>query len=68
MTPRLDAAYFDNGAASLRVESGRWVFCSVPGYAGECRTFGPGEYWRLPSEVDHVVSGRQLPERYSYLR
>jgi hypothetical protein len=66
--PRLDAAYFDNGAASLRVESGRWVFCSAPGYAGECRTFGPGEYRRLPWEVDHVVSGRQLPERYSYLR
>ena len=66
--PQLDAAFLDSGAKSIRVESGRWVFCSNVNYAGECRTFVPGEYARLPWEVDRVASGHQLPERYSSLR
>jgi Beta/Gamma crystallin len=63
--PRLTAAYFDGIAGSMRVERGHWMFCSDAYYAGECRTFGPGDYARLPSTLEHVASGRQLPERYS---
>jgi Beta/Gamma crystallin len=66
--PRLTAAYFGNGAASMRIESGQWMFCRNAYYAGECRTFGPGSYAQLPWELDHVASGRQLAERYSLLR
>jgi hypothetical protein len=66
--PRLTAAYFDDGAASLRVEGGAWMFCSDAGYSGRCRTFGPGDYASLPWELDHVASGRFVPDRYSYLR
>jgi Beta/Gamma crystallin len=68
VVPRLTAAYFENGAASMRVESGQWMFCRNANYAGECRTFGPGNYARLPWELDHVASGRQLGESYSLLR
>ena len=66
--PSLNAAYFDDGAASMRIEGGTWIFCSSAQYAGRCRTFGPGDYARLPWELDHVASGRFVPERYSYLR
>jgi hypothetical protein len=66
--PRLDAAFFDSGAASLRVESGNWVFCSGASYAGECRTFAPGEYAHLPWDVDRVASGHLAAQRYSSLR
>jgi hypothetical protein len=66
--PRLTAAFFDDGAQSMRVEGGTWMFCSDARYSGQCRTFGPGTYARLPWELDHVASGRFVPDRYSYLR
>jgi Beta/Gamma crystallin len=66
--PRLTAALFADGAQSMRVESGEWVFCSNAYYRGECRTFTPGSYARLPWELDHVASGRLVAERYSLLR
>jgi hypothetical protein len=66
--PRLSAAYFDNGAESMRVEGGTWMFCSNANFSGQCRTFGPGDYAQLPWELDHVASGRFVPDRYSYLR
>jgi len=66
--PRLTAAYFDDGAQSMRIEGGTWMFCSDAGYSGRCRTFSPGDYASLPWELDHVASGRFVPDRYSYLR
>jgi hypothetical protein len=43
----LDWAHFVNPthrAASVRVESGNWLFCSDMAFQGECRVLGPGEY------------------------
>ncbi len=49
--------------------SPRGLSNDAPNYApGRCRTFGPGDYASLPWELDHVASGRFVPERYSYLR
>jgi hypothetical protein len=47
---------FDNRASSLRVEHGYWLLCSGAEFRGECQTFGPGEYPRLPRGLDNRVS------------
>jgi hypothetical protein len=58
-------AGFDDRASSLRVEGGRWVFCSNPNFQGQCWTFGPGEYPVLPSALaDRVSSGRRVGDDY----
>ena len=43
----LDWAHFTNPthrAASVRVESGHWLFCSDMAFQGDCRVLGPGAY------------------------
>ena len=52
---------FDNLAASMRIDSGYWMFCSGEQFQGDCRTLGPGEYPRLPEEVDRrIASARRV--------
>jgi hypothetical protein len=61
------ATGFNDRAASLVVEGGYWIFCSDANFHGECRTFGPGEYRRLPWDVDRKISsGRRIHARYPY--
>lgn len=58
---------FNDQASSLRVDSGYWIFCSEPGFRGECRTFGPGDYARLPPELNNrISSGRRIANEYPY--
>jgi hypothetical protein len=58
---------FNDRASSLRVESGYWIFCSDAGFRGECRTFGPGDYARLPPELENrISSGRRITNEYPY--
>jgi len=63
----LDGTGFNDRASSLRVESGYWVFCSDAHFAGECRTFGPGDYASLPPGFnDRISSGRRISNEYPY--
>jgi len=63
----LDRTGFNDRAGSLRVQSGYWVFCSDANFEGSCRTFGPGEYPNLPSDLDRrISSGRQISDAYPY--
>jgi hypothetical protein len=58
---------FGNRASSMRVERGYWMFCSEPGFNGECRTFGPGDYPSLPWALDNrISSGRRIANEYPY--
>lgn len=58
---------FNDRASSLRVERGYWIFCSDANFQGECRTFGPGEYPRLPRELDNrISSGRRISNDFPY--
>ena len=60
----LEPRGFNDRAASLQVTEGRWMFCSDAYFQGECRTFEPGNYPRLPGELDHrISSGRRVSER-----
>jgi hypothetical protein len=58
---------FNERASSLVVDRGYWIFCSEPGFGGECRTFGPGRYDRLPPDLDNrISSGRRIQNDYPY--
>jgi Beta/Gamma crystallin len=59
----LDWANFSYGhrAASVRVESGTWMFCSEMTFQGECRIFGPGVYAQLSGPlVTGIASAQQV--------
>lgn len=43
----LDRAGFDDAAASMVVEGGRWIFCTEPFFRGDCKVIGPGRYRTL---------------------
>ena len=43
----LDRMDFDDSAASMIIEGGRWVFCTEEYFRGECREIGPGRYPNL---------------------
>jgi hypothetical protein len=63
----LDRTNFNDRAASLRVFSGYWIFCSDANFEGDCRTFGPGEYPDLPGDLNRrISSGRRIADRYPY--
>jgi hypothetical protein len=65
--PNLGGTGFNDRAQSLRVERGYWVFCSDADFRGECRTFGPGDYPRLPSGLNNrISSGRKISDDYPY--
>ena len=58
---------FNDRAASLRVEGGYWIFCSDANFAGECLTFGPGDYTTLPWGLNRKISsGRRVHGNYPY--
>jgi hypothetical protein len=60
----LDWAHFTNPthrAASIRVESGTWQFCSDMAFQGQCRVLGPGNYAYMPGGLtEGVASARQV--------
>jgi hypothetical protein len=63
----LDGTGFNDRASSLSVLGGYWIFCSDANFEGDCRTFGPGDYPNLPSDLDRrISSGRRIADRYPY--
>ena len=58
---------FNDRASSLKILNGYWIFCSDANFEGDCRTFGPGDYPNLPSDLNHrISSGRRIADRYPY--
>ncbi len=58
---------FNDRASSIRVESGYWLFCSDAEFAGDCRTYGPGDHFTLDSsQARRISSGRQISRDYPY--
>jgi hypothetical protein len=63
--PNLNRMGFSDRAASMRIEEGYWMFCTDAQFQGDCRTLGPGEYARLPGDVDRrIASVRRVNEIY----
>jgi hypothetical protein len=47
ITGALDRLGFDDEAASMVVEGGRWIFCTEPFFRGDCKVIAPGRYSNL---------------------
>jgi len=63
--PNLNRMGFSDRAASMRIEEGYWMFCTDAQFRGDCRTLGPGEYARLPGDVDRrIASVRRVNDVY----
>jgi Beta/Gamma crystallin len=63
----LDGTGFNDRASSLSVLGGYWIFCSDANFEGDCRTFGPGDYPNLPSDLNRrISSGRRIADQYPY--
>lgn len=45
--PALRRSGFDDAAASMMIEGGRWLICSETYFRGECKVLSPGRYPRL---------------------
>jgi Beta/Gamma crystallin len=46
---------------SMRVFGGTWEMCGDRDFSGECMVFGPGDYRRLPPQLDRTISSmRQI--------
>ena len=47
---------FNDRIQSMRIFSGNWEACEDRDYAGACLVFGPGDYRRLPPQLDRSIS------------
>ena len=47
---------FNDRIQSMRIFSGNWEACEDRDYGGACLVFGPGEYRRLPPQLDRSIS------------
>ena len=60
--PNLRDAGFDD-VGSIVIRSGRFEFCSRPGFEGRCEVLGPGRYSSLREDWSHrVLSVRDLSQ------
>ncbi|TAG75411.1 MAG: hypothetical protein EAZ24_10225 [Burkholderiales bacterium] len=52
---------FNDRIQSMRVFGGTWEMCENRDFSGVCMTFGPGDYRRLPPQLDRAISSiRQI--------
>ena len=47
---------FNDRIQSMRVFGGNWEACEDRDYRGSCLVFGPGDYRRLPPQLDRSIS------------
>ena len=47
---------FNDRIQSMRVSGGNWEACEDRNYGGSCLVFGPGDYRRLPPQLDRSIS------------
>ena len=54
-SPHPDIAASIRDVDSIIVHSGRWEFCSRPGFRGQCEVLGPGRYSSLREDWSHPI-------------
>ena len=47
---------FNDRIQSMRVFGGNWEACEDRDFGGSCMVFGPGDYRRLPPQLDRSIS------------
>jgi hypothetical protein len=50
-------------ASSIKVEAGRWEFCSQPDFNGDCVTLARGDYPTLEQKLNHRIESVREVER-----
>jgi hypothetical protein len=59
--PSLRNTGINDRIQSMRVFGGTWEMCENRDYGGACMVFGPGDYRRLPPQLDRSISSmRQI--------
>lgn len=56
----LATSNFDDRASSVVITQGTWELCSDPEFRGDCRTYAPGRYAELGSDLKREVSSARL--------
>jgi Beta/Gamma crystallin len=60
-TTNLRNTGFNDRIQSMRIFGGTWEACGDRDFGGECMVFGPGDYRRLPPQLDRSISSlRQI--------
>jgi hypothetical protein len=47
---------FNDSIQSMRISGGNWEACEDRNFGGTCLVFGPGDYRRLPPQLDRAIS------------
>ncbi len=55
-TDNLRNTGFNDRIRSMRVSGGNWEACEDRDYGGVCMVYGPGDYRRLPPQMDRSIS------------
>lgn len=55
-TGNLSGTGFNDRIQSMRVFGGNWEACEHADFGGACMAFGPGDYRRLPPQMDRSIS------------
>ena len=55
-TDNLRNSGFNDRIRSMRIFGGNWEACEDRDYGGICMVYGPGDYRRLPPELDRSIS------------
>ena len=55
-TDNLRNSGFNDRIRSMRIYGGNWEACEDRDYGGVCMVYGPGDYRRLPPELDRSIS------------
>lgn len=60
VSPDFERLGINDKIASIIVRRGTWEFCTDGRFRGDCITFGPGRYARLPGRDDKFSSARPV--------
>jgi hypothetical protein len=52
--------------SSIEVHEGRWEFCSLPNFRGDCRVLDQGRYAALPQVLNHRIESIRPVDRVVY--
>ncbi len=55
-TDNLRNSGFNDRIRSMRISGGNWEACEDRDYGGVCMVYGPGDYRRLPPQLDRAIS------------
>ncbi len=59
-TGNLRNSGFNDRIRSMRIQNASWEVCEDRDFGGTCRVYGPGDYRRLPPDLDRAISSLRV--------